>query len=53
MTKVLLVEDDRSILLGLEKNLRFEITFPDNARSGLHQTWQFTRSIVIQVDPRR
>lgn len=24
MTKVLLVEDDRSILLGLEKNLRFE-----------------------------
>ena len=36
-----------------DKNLRFEITFPDNASRGLHQRWQFTRSIVIQVDPRQ
>jgi glycosyltransferase involved in cell wall biosynthesis len=35
-----------------ERNLRLEITFPDTATHGLHQRWQFTRSIVIRVDPR-
>lgn len=35
-----------------ERNLRLEITFPDVATRGLHQRWQFTRSIVIRVDPR-
>ena len=35
-----------------ERNLRLEITFPDEASHGLHQRWQFTRSIVIRVDPR-
>jgi len=35
-----------------EKNLRLEITFPDAATQGLHQRWQFTRSIMIRVDPR-
>jgi glycosyltransferase involved in cell wall biosynthesis len=35
-----------------EKNLRLEITFPDDATHGLHQKWEFTRSIVIRVDPR-
>ena len=37
---------------GGEENLRFEITFPDTATRGLHQKWRFTRSIVVQVDPR-
>jgi hypothetical protein len=35
-----------------EPNLRLEITFPDAASHGLHQRWQFTRSIVVRVDPR-
>jgi hypothetical protein len=35
-----------------EKSLRLEITFPDPATHGLHQRWEFTRSIVIRVDPR-
>ena len=37
---------------GGEQNLRFEITFPDHASRGLHRKWQFTRSIVVQVDRR-
>jgi hypothetical protein len=35
-----------------DRNLRLEVTFPDAASRGLHRRWQFTRSIVIRVDPR-
>jgi glycosyltransferase involved in cell wall biosynthesis len=35
-----------------ERNLRLDITFPDGGGRGLHQRWQFTRSIAIRVDPR-
>jgi glycosyltransferase involved in cell wall biosynthesis len=37
---------------GGERNLRLEIKFPDGGTQGLHQRWEFTRSIVVRVDPR-
>jgi len=35
-----------------EKNLQLQITIPDGRTDGLHDRWQFTRSILIRVDPR-
>ena len=36
-----------------EKSLRLEITFPDTDTRGLHHTWEFTRSLVVHVTPRK
>jgi DNA-binding response OmpR family regulator len=50
MTKVLLVEDDRSILLGLEKNLRFEgydVVTASDGEEGLRLAFDAQPDLIV------
>jgi len=50
MTKILLVEDDRSILLGLEKNLRFEgyeVVSATDGEEGLRLAFDAQPDVIV------
>jgi DNA-binding response OmpR family regulator len=50
MTKVLIVEDDRSILLGLEKNLRFEgyeVVTASDGEEGLKLAFESQPDLIV------